>query len=188
MPTYVALIRGINVGGRNKVAMADLRSVVASIGHTDVSTYIQSGNVIFTASDKDTTALATALEKAIANELDVRPRVVVLSRDELAKVVDANPYPDEPNPRLVHAIFLTDAPSAEQKKAVAAAEQKVREKGNTDTATFVGRTLFLHTPGGFGTSELAAILSRSSGGKASAPVGTARNWATITKLLTLCDG
>jgi len=188
VPTYVALIRGINVGGRNKVAMADLRTVVASLGHTDVSTYIQSGNVIFTAPDKDTTALATALEQAIANELDVRPRVVVLSRDELAKVVDANPYPDELNPKLVHAIFLTEAPIAEQKKAVAAAEQKVRDKGSTDTATFVGRTLFLHTPGGFGTSELAAILSRSAGGKASTPAGTARNWATVTKLLALCDG
>ena len=71
MPTHVALLRGINVGGNNKIAMADLRDVVASLGHTDVSTYIQSGNVLFTARETDTDALAADLERAIEQALSL---------------------------------------------------------------------------------------------------------------------
>jgi hypothetical protein len=93
--THVALLRGINVGGRNRVAMADLRAVVTSLAHSDVATYIQSGNVVFTSTQSDTAAVATALEQAIAESLNERPAVVVLSRDELSRVVEDNPYPDE---------------------------------------------------------------------------------------------
>jgi uncharacterized protein (DUF1697 family) len=187
VPTHIALLRGINVGGRSKVAMADLRKIVESLGHTDVATYIQSGNVVFTAAGTDPAALASALERAIAETLDVRPRVVVLSRDELARVIDDNPYPDEPNPKFVHAIFLTEEPGSELVKGVAAAERRAAEKGSRDTAQVVGRTLFLHTPDGYGRSELAALLSRGSGQMSAAATGTARNWATVTKLLALCD-
>ena len=182
MGRYVALLRGINLGPRNKVSMAELRKLVGSLGHTDVATYIQSGNVVFTA-DGDPAALAAELERAIAGSLDVAPRVVVLTRDQLARVVRDNPYPDEPNPRAVHAIFLAGDPDAELKAAVKAAQQKAKEKGSRDTARLVGHTLFLHTPDGFGRSELAAALA----GRAKGTAGTARNWATVTKLLALCD-
>ena len=100
MPTHIALLRGINVGGRNRVAMAGLREVVTSLGHTDVATYIQSGNVVFTSKEADTRVLAAALERAVAEALGVRPRVVVLSRNELSQVIADNPYPDETNPSL----------------------------------------------------------------------------------------
>ena len=105
MPTHVALLRGINVGGRNRVAMADLREVVTSLGHTEVTTYVQSGNVVFTSPDADPDALAAALEQRIGERLSVRPRLVVLSRAELAAVVAANPFPDETNPKCLHALF-----------------------------------------------------------------------------------
>jgi hypothetical protein len=98
-------LRGINVGGRNRVAMADLRKVVLGLGYTDVATYIQSGNVVFTSEEADTEMIAAALERAIAGHLGVRPKVVVLTRAELARVVANNPFPEEPNPRRVHAIF-----------------------------------------------------------------------------------
>jgi uncharacterized protein (DUF1697 family) len=72
MPTHVALLRGINLGGRNRVAMADLRLVVSELGHVDVSTYIQSGNVLFTAPlDADTSVLAEAMTVAIASRLGI---------------------------------------------------------------------------------------------------------------------
>jgi uncharacterized protein (DUF1697 family) len=187
MPTHVALLRGINVGGRNKVPMADLREVATSLGYTDVATYIQSGNLVFTADEADTTALAAALEKAIADALGVAPRVVVLTRDELAQVVRDNPYPDEANPKYVHAVFLTEAPGKDVLERVAAAERQVAEKGSRDTARVVGRTLFLHTPDGFGRSELATLLARIPDAKASRAAGTARNWATVTKVLAMCD-
>ena len=110
VPTHVALLRGINVGGRNRVAMTDLRAVVISLGHTDVATYIQSGNVVFSSGEPDTAAIAAALERAIAEGLAVAPRVVVLSREELSQVVADNPYPDETNPRYLHAAFIAETP------------------------------------------------------------------------------
>src|SRR5579862_9585990 len=106
MATHVALLRGINVGGRNKVPMAELREVVSSLGHTGVTTYIQSGNVLFSTEETDNAKLAAALEAEIEERFGLWSSVVVLSRDELAQVVAANPYPDEPDPRLVHVVFL----------------------------------------------------------------------------------
>jgi uncharacterized protein (DUF1697 family) len=184
MPSHVALLRGINVGGNNKVAMADLREVVASLGHTGVSTYIQSGNVLFTAQEADTGALAAGLEQAIAQAFGLKPRVIVLTRAELAQVISDNPYRAEPNPRYVHAMFFPAEPGEQVRESVAAAGQQAAAKGSRDEATVVGRTLFLHTPDGYGRSELAVRLARARGPVAD---GTARNWATVTKLLALCD-
>jgi uncharacterized protein (DUF1697 family) len=187
VPTHVALLRGINVGGRNRVAMADLREVVTSLGHTDVATYIQSGNVIFTSKEADTKALAAALERAIAEALSVALRVVVLSRDELSQVIADNPYPDETNPKCLHAAFMSEVMGPDEVAAVAAAVQRARKKGSRDEAQVVGRTLFLRTPDGLGRSELAAQLARAGGALAAEAATTMRNWATVGKLLALCD-
>jgi uncharacterized protein (DUF1697 family) len=189
MPTHLALLRGINVGGHNKVAMADLRRVVASLGHADVATYIQSGNVVFSTAETDTAALAEALEQAIAAALGVRVRVVVVSREELAQMMRDNPYSDEPNPRAVHAVFLSATPGPEVGESVADARRQAGRKqpGTRDTAQVVGRTIFLHTPDGFGRSELAALITGGGSGRAGGLAGTARNWATVTKLLAMCD-
>ena len=187
MPTHVALLRGINVGGNNKIAMADLRDVVASLGHTEVSTNIQSGHVLFTAREGPaaaTTALAADLERAIEKAFGLRLRVVVLSRAELAQVISDNPYQAEPNPKCVHAMFFPAEPGEQVRESVAAARQQAAAKGGRDEATVVGRTLFLHTPDGYGRSELAVRLARARG---PGTTGTARNMATVTKLLALCD-
>jgi len=183
MPRYVALLRGINLGGRNRVAMADLRQLTEALGHTEVATYINSGNVVFTSPDTDCGALADALEQAIARSLAVRPAVVVLSRADLAQVIADNPFPDEVNPRCLHAVFrrLDLAPDAIA--AVEEAQQRARAKGSRDEAVPVGRALFLHTPDELGRSELAAQLSRS-GVQAD---GTARNWATVTRLAAMLE-
>ena len=189
MPTHVALLRGINLGPHKRVAMPALRTLVESLGHTDVATYIASGNVVFTASAATTAEpdaeLAGGLEKAIEAELGVACRVVVLTSEELAEAVAANPYPDEPNPKLVHAFFLTGTASAEARTHVAQAQERAAAKGSRDEAAIVGRVLYLHTPDGFGRSELAAELSK--GGKRNPAEGTARNWATVTKLLAMCE-
>jgi uncharacterized protein (DUF1697 family) len=186
MPSHVALLRGINLGGRNKVAMADLRAVVAGLGHTDVATYIQSGNVLFSTAEPDSAALAGALEEAIATQLGVRSRVLVLSRAELAQVAAANPYPAEADPRRVHVVFLAAEPPPELTASLAGLLDAVAAKGSRDTARYLGRALYLHTPDGFGRSELAALLARSGGPMSARGAGTARNWATVTKLLELC--
>jgi uncharacterized protein (DUF1697 family) len=170
MPSHVALLRGINVGGRGRVAMADLREVVASLGYEDVATYVQSGNVVFTAEAPD----AAALEAAIAKRLDVSPAVVVLSREELEQVVARNPWPDERDGKHLHVIFTAGEPDAD---VVAAAQEKA---AGGDEARIVDGTLYMHTPNGLGRSKLAAELSRRG-----PKDGTARNWTTVTKLLAM---
>ena len=186
MSSHVALLRGVNVGGRNRVAMADLRQVVESLGHGEVATYIQSGNVVFTSNHTDTAAMAGELARALAERLGVRSSVVVLSRAELAKVVADNPFPDEANPRLLHAIFRGAKLGAQETAAVAAAERRARDKGGREQAKVVGRTVYLRTPDGLGRSELAAQLARSNPAALDRG-GTARNWATVTRLLAMLD-
>jgi uncharacterized protein (DUF1697 family) len=188
MASHVALLRGINLGGRNKVPMAELREVVTSLGHTGVTTYIQSGNVLFSTPESDTARLAAALEEAITKAFGLAVSVVVLSRDELAGIMDSNPYPDEPKPQYVHVVFLGSEPTRDLLDRIKAAESTAAAKGSRDTVTAAGQALFLHTPDGYGTSELAQAVFRIIGppGQASA-MATARNWATCTKLLSLCE-
>ena len=188
MPTHVALLRGINVGGRNRVAMAALREVVEGLGHTEVATWIQSGNVVFTSAEADPATLAASLERAIGDQLGVRPRVVVRTCRELARVVADNPFPEPENPRLLHAVFWSGPLGPEDLAAVAAAQQRSRELGSRDEARVVGATLYLHTPDGFGGSALAAPLTRMAKGRPAGAAGTARNWATVGKLLAMCRG
>ena len=185
MATHLALLRGINVGGRNKVPMAELREVVTSLGHTGVTTYIQSGNVLFTTPESDTAKLASALEAAITGAFGIESSVVVLSRDELAQILDRNPYKGEPNPKLVHVVFLNAEPPAALLDRITAAQNAAVAKGSRDAVAAIGPALYLHTPDGFGTSELAQVLLRIAGQAGVA--ATARNWATTTKLLSLCE-
>jgi uncharacterized protein (DUF1697 family) len=191
MASHVALLRGINVGGRNKVPMADLREVVTSLGHTGVSTYIQSGNVLFSTADTDNARLAAALESAIEDRFGIWSSVVVLTRDELAQVLAANPYPDEPNPRMVHVVFLNTDPPQDLLDRISAAESAVAAKGSRDTVQAAGQALFLHTPDGYGTSELAQavfkIISPPAKSKKHDLAATARNLATAATLLSRCE-
>lgn len=181
MPRYLGLLRGINVGGRNKVAMTDLRDIAAALGHTEVATYIQSGNLLFTSVDADVTSIADALEAEVAARLSVRPAVVVMSGSDLAQVIRDNPFPAEANPKCLHAVFRRDVVDENGMAVVAAAVEQARQAGSRDDAAVVGRTLFLRTPDGLGRSQLAALLARSTVQSA----GTARNWATVTKLMSM---
>ncbi len=188
MASHIALLRGINVGGRNKVPMAELRDVVTSLGHDQVKTYIQSGNVLFSTAEKDTAKLAAALEKAITASFGLSVSVVVLSRDELAGILDRNPYPDEANPKLVHVVFLNARLPADILKRITAAEHTAADKGSRDTLTVTDGALYVNTPDGFGRSELAVALFRIIGAPGKSGVAaTARNWATCTKLLSMCE-
>ena len=199
MPTHVALLRGVNNLGGKKVAMAELREVATSLGHTDVMTYIQSGNVLFTprpaggtagrtgtAGRADTAALAAELEQAIAGRTGVQARAVVLSRGELARCAHDNPYPGQTDPRLLHAVFLPEVPGPALAAWVADAERQVRANGSRDEAQVLGRTVYLHTPDGYPPSELRRVLARAGGPTSAAVAGTARNWATVSKLVSLC--
>lgn len=184
MAKYLALLRGINVGGHNKLAMSDLRQLAAGLGHGDVVTYIQSGNLIFSSALSDPEPLADELEVQLASQLSVRAPVVVISARELRQVIAANPFPDVTDPKGLHAVFRRHDLDAAGHAAVSAAVRKARQAGSLDDAVVVGRTLYLRTPGGLGRSDLAAELGRS----AAQAAGTARNWATVTRLMAMLAG
>jgi uncharacterized protein (DUF1697 family) len=194
MPTHVALLRGVNNLGSSVVTMAKLREVVSSLGHSDVATYIQSGNVLFSPRQVggsspdalDSTAVAAELAQAIREGVGVRARVVVLSREDLAGIVRDNPFPDETNHRMLHAIFLPDVPGPELTAWVADAVRQVQEAGSRDDARVLDCTVYLHTPDGYPRSELRRVLARSGGPTSARAAGTARNWATVNKLLDMC--
>ena len=111
----------------------------------------------------------------------MRVAVVVLSRDELAAALEADPYPAEEDPRYVHFIFFAQALGPADQERVAAAQAGVAAKGSRDEAAAIGRVLYLHTPDGFGRSELGAVLTKTS---KQAPTGTARNRSTVRKRST----
>lgn len=189
--THLLLLRGINVGGRNRLAMADFVAVLESLGHEEVVTYIQSGNAAFRAGalrrgeTADPAALAGAVEKALALRCGVTCGAVAVSRDEFAEVIAANPYVSGAgrDPKTVHVVLRGADFTPDELTAMSAAYDRARAKGSPDEMTVVGRTLYLQTPAGLGRSELAAQLSRTAGMRS----GTARNWATVTRLAELLD-
>jgi uncharacterized protein (DUF1697 family) len=182
--THVALLRGINVGGKNKLRMADLKELASSLGLDDVTTYVQSGNLAFTTGSAD--GLAERLSASIRDALGLDVPVFVVTAETLRDVLRDNPYADEPSPKAVHAVFLPAKPDAGYAESVAAAVARAAEKGDDGAATVVGDVLFVHTPSGFGRSELVVQLGR--GGKAAPLTGTTgRNIATVRALVDLCE-
>lgn len=185
MTAFVVLLRGVNVGGHNKLPMADLRSALTADGLSEVRTYIQSGNVIVTSTARTAEVVGARVRAIIAREFGLDVPAIALSAAGLRALALANPYPDEPDPRRLHAIVLPHAPDADLIAVLQAKQDAAAAKGGRDTVTVVDRTAYLHTPDGFGTSDLAKALS--SGRSNPLADGTARNWATITTLLDMCS-
>jgi uncharacterized protein (DUF1697 family) len=180
MTTFVALLRGINVGRANRIAMADLRDLVSSLGHREVRTLVNSGNVVFTAEDEaDPATVAAGLEEALATRLRVAVPVVVRTGPQMAGVVARNPFPAAAaTPKLLHVAFLAAAPGPDR----VAALQEV-ERGEDDFRV-IGTEVYLHYPLGLsGAVFLASGLDRVLGVTA-----TARNWNTVTRLAELAAG
>jgi uncharacterized protein (DUF1697 family) len=175
MTTYVALLRGINLGGHNRVPMADLRAVYERAGYGDVRTYVQSGNVLFTSDREDVDAMARELTEVVEAQLGVLATTMVRTAEELGAVADANPYAVEAaaDPTKVHAAFL-GTQHADPHALMSGMERHAPEE-----LTAGDRVLYLHLPRGIGRSKLAADLARRSVDM------TIRNWRTVTKLLEL---
>ena len=183
--THVALLRAMNVGKDRSVSTADLRSLLEELGHGSVASYLQSGNFVFASPTPDPVAIARRFDEAVMARHGVAFDAVVLKAAELAAVVGQNPYPDEQDPRHLHAVLRQHDPPPEVRDGIALAVERARARGSTDEATLVGRTLYLRTPGGMGRSELAAQLARALRPGRGYELGTARNWATVTKLVEL---
>jgi len=163
---YVALLRGINVGGNNKLPMKDLVSICEGAGCTDVVTYIQSGNVVFSSS-KD---VAKAIEAAINKKHKLSVPVVIRTDKELAAIVKSHPFDDDEE--HLHVMFLADAPSAAQVKAL----DPQRSPG--DEYVVKGNEIFIRAPNGVGRSKLTTTYFDAK----LKTVSTMRNWRTVLKL------
>lgn len=181
MLTYVALLRAVNVGGHNKIKMAELRELAASIGLEQASTYLQSGNLVFR-SDQDPHGLEGALGDKIEETSGFRAPVLVITRGALTSTIENNPYPQEDDPKHLHAVFLPREPTSEEAEGFSIAMERARAKGSPDGCLAVGRVLYLRTPGGIGRSELAVQLGRAALSKRIYMSGTARNWRTVLEL------
>lgn len=184
MGTFVVLLRGVNVGGHNRLPMADLRAALASAGMANVRTYIQSGNLVVDAPARDPEAVAAHVRAVIARAFGLDVPCVALTAVQVDDLVAANPFPEEADPRRVHAIVLPAPPTAAMLHALD--HRLAALPPSSDAVTVVGRVAYLHTPEGFGTSRLAATLTSASRTNPFAD-GTARNWATVAALRDLCS-
>ncbi len=170
---YVALLRGINVGGKNKLPMADLVAMFADAGCTAVRSYIQSGNVVFSASRACAKGLAERISQRIAERFGFRVPVVLRTADELGRVLTSNPYLKRGvDVAWLHVAFLADRPSATRASAL----NPNRSPG--DSFELAGREIYLHLPNGVARTKLANDYFDST----LATKSTLRNWRTVVHL------
>ena len=174
---YVALLRGINVGGRNRLPMADLRDIFTAAGCAEVRTYIQSGNAVFEATHDLAEALPEIVTVAIRGKFGYETAVVVRSGEEMRRVATSNPFDTSGDPRLLHVAFLADTPIAE---AVSSLDP---DRSPPDEFVVRGRDVYLRYPNGVARSKLTNeyLASRLQ------TVSTMRNWRTVLKLLEMVD-
>jgi uncharacterized protein (DUF1697 family) len=177
MAKWIALFRGINVGGNNLLSMKKLVLDLEAMKLRNVKTYIQSGNVVFDSNSKDARFLARSIGERIKREYGFQPEVLVLSLNELQSAIDQNPFPDAVSePKSLHFFFLERPPVKPNLKALDAA------KTATENYALTERVCYLHAPDGVGRSKLAATAERDLGVKA-----TARNYRTVEKVMALAS-
>jgi uncharacterized protein (DUF1697 family) len=177
MARHIAFLRGINLAGKRRVSMAKLRTTLEEAGYQDVSTFLQSGNVVLKSTAKPA-KLERDLAKTLREAFGFDISIVVRTRKELADVVARDPFGDEANdPRRYQVSFLSAKPKLARVKELegaAVAPERVAVRG---------REVYAWHPGGVGRSELAKLITERRLGVEV----TARNWRTVTKLLELAD-
>lgn len=179
MTPAIALIRGINVGGKHALPMATLRTLCEQLGWRDVATYIQSGNVVFRAPARSLAPAAKRLEAAIEQAVGFRPGVVVRTLADLRRTIAANPFPAETSadPARVLVMFLAATPTAAAKKAFNALTP------NPERIALARDAVFIHFPNGIAGSKFQSAHVE----KALKTPGTCRNWNSVLKVLAMAE-
>ncbi|MEZ6133416.1 MAG: DUF1697 domain-containing protein [Pirellulaceae bacterium] len=175
MYTWVALFRGINVGGKNILPMAGLRDILQSQGCQAVRTYIQSGNAVFQSNVCRPASLTKHVQAAIRDKYGFEPHMLMLSNAEMHAAVEANPYPEAAAaPKSLHFFFLS--------KRVVAPDLLALDhtKAASESYALIDRVFYLYAPDGIARSKLAAITEKSLG-----VATTARNFRTVEKLVEM---
>lgn len=174
MATFVALLRGINVGGHQQVRMTDLKELYEASGCENVVTYIQTGNVVFTSNGTDPTQLANRLEESFTQKFGFRAAVVVRTAAQFNAIVEHNPFQAQlaQEPKWVVVLFLAGQP------AVTALVDLRQAYAGPEEFQIIGQELYLYYPEGIGRSKLSNVLLE----KKLQTAGTARNWNTVLQL------
>jgi uncharacterized protein (DUF1697 family) len=175
MQTWIALFRGINVGGNNILPMAELKSDLESLHLKNARTYIQSGNVVFESTAKSGSSLSERIARRVEERHGFRPKVLLLNREELLAAIESNPFPKAASdPKTLHFFFLAEPASNADTEALDAA------KTTTESYELTDGIFYLHAPDGVGRSKLAANVEKYLG-----VATTARNYRTVEKLLSM---
>ncbi|WP_328536043.1 DUF1697 domain-containing protein [Streptomyces sp. NBC_00344] len=176
--TYAVLLRGINVGGRRKVPMAELRELLTGLGHGDVRTYLNSGNAVFSSTETDEEGLASGIEEAIESHFGFGVPCLVRGGPYLRAVADACPFPTaELEAKQLHVTYYSGRVDPERFAAIDPEARLPEEFRLGD------RALYLYAPDGLGRSRLAEELARPALNKGI--IGTSRNWNTVVKLVEM---
>jgi uncharacterized protein (DUF1697 family) len=176
---HIALLRGINVGGKHRLPMKDLAGIFREAGCTDVRTFIQSGNVVFRVEDGLAQRVASRVADTISGRFGFDAPVVTRTAAELEVVAGHNPFlEDGADPKRLHVVFLADQPGEAQ---IAELDP---DRSPPDEFVVRGREIYLHCPNGAGRSKLTAPYFD----KTLETVSTQRNWRTVGKLLELATG
>lgn len=172
MNTYIALLRGINVGGRNRLPMKNLVSVLKGLDAVDVRTCLQSGNAVFQSTASGPATRAEKLAAAINAEHGFEPNVLILDIGALAGAMKKNPFPEAENsPQSLHLGFLSTRPDRPDLDRL----ERVKKTG--ERFRLIGSVFYLHAPNGVGRSRVAANAEKALG----VPL-TDRNWKTVSKI------
>ncbi|MBV7336566.1 DUF1697 domain-containing protein [Chloroflexi bacterium TSY] len=175
MNTYIALLRGINVGGKNKLPMRALVTLLEELGLNNVKTYIQSGNVVFQSEHTDTLALSQEISNAIGKSHGFSPQILILDTQELQEAIAANPFPKgEDEPKTLHLYFFDAIPNDPDFEALE------RLKTDSERYRLINKVFYLHAPDGIGRSKLAENVGKGWGA-----ANTARNWRTVSKVMSM---
>lgn len=177
-PTHLALLRGVNVGGKNRLPMKELAAIFEAAGCTGVQTYIQSGNVVFAAGDELAVALPRVIQAAIAARFGFVSPVVIRTREELAAVVMSNPHLAEGAPEEeLYVMFLAEHPDLTRVTTL----DPLRSP--PDTFAAIGREVYLRLPNGAARTKLTNdYFDRNL-----ATISTSRNWRTVRSLVALLE-
>jgi len=178
MPVYIAMLRGINVGGHKRIKMDRLRSSFEALGFAQVKTYIQSGNVVFKAGKISTSGLSRKIEDKILSDFGFQVSVISRTADEISKTITSNPFLNERgiDPERLHVMFLSDAP------APAAVKKLAELTAAPDRLHCLDRAIFFYFPNGVSQS----VLFKNPVDRILAVVNTMRNWKTVNQLAQMC--
>ena len=178
MTTWISLLRGINVGGKNILPMKELREWLDELGYEEVRTYIQSGNCVFSAKASSAQAVTKQIAAKIESEAGFKPMVVTIKKSALDKSAEANPFSQAiDNPASVHFYFMDKKAGKPDLNALS----ELRKHG--EQFELIGSVFYLYAPEGIARSKLAAAVESKLGVSA-----TARNYRTVLKLQELAEG